>query len=205
MSARTFLLRSFMSACSLANAFPISLSTHQLVSESFEQQRSTLSQWRIQPMFLAGRNLAHHRQPEARSRRQCLQKMRFKTDGRENIEAHLVRDVRGRQHRLIHLRQNRRNEIALDATHLPRTLFWQHARGAGGKEGVRIYTFNPSVLSPVERRTVQAFSAFLSATAFMQYRRPLGSGPSGNTCPKWASQVLQTVSTRFKKAGPSKR
>jgi len=47
MSARTFLLRSFMSACSLANAFPISWSTHQLVSGSFEQQRSTLSQWRM--------------------------------------------------------------------------------------------------------------------------------------------------------------
>jgi hypothetical protein len=39
----------------------------------------------------------------------------------------------------------------------------------------------------------------------MQYRRPLGGGPSGNTWPRCASQVLQTVSTRFRKAGPSKR
>ena len=47
MSTRTFFLRSFMSTCFLANALPISLSTHQLVSESFEQQRSTLSQRRM--------------------------------------------------------------------------------------------------------------------------------------------------------------
>jgi hypothetical protein len=30
----------------------------------------------------------------------------------------------------------------------------------------------------------------------IQYRNPLGSGPSGNTWPKWASQVLQRTSTR---------
>jgi len=51
----------------------------------------------------------------------------------------------------------------------------------------------------------QTFAAFFSATAFMQYRNPLGAGPSGNTMPKVASQVLQTVSTRFRNAGPSKR
>ena len=30
-----------------------------------------------------------------------------------------------------------------------------------------------------------------------QKRSPLGSGPSGNTCPKWASQVLHKTSTRI--------
>ncbi len=39
----------------------------------------------------------------------------------------------------------------------------------------------------------------------MQYRSPLGAGPSGNTCPRCASHVLQIVSTRFKNAGPSNR
>jgi hypothetical protein len=46
---------------------------------------------------------------------------------------------------------------------------------------------------------------FLSATAFMQYRNPPGAGPSGKTWPRWASQLLQMVSTRLRKAGPSKR
>ena len=35
-----------------------------------------------------------------------------------------------------------------------------------------------------------------SARALMQNRRPLGSGPSGNTCPRCASQTLQVVSIR---------
>lgn len=39
----------------------------------------------------------------------------------------------------------------------------------------------------------------------MQYRRPLGAGPSGKTWPRWASHVLQMVSTRCRKLGPSKR
>lgn len=51
----------------------------------------------------------------------------------------------------------------------------------------------------------QDFTAFFNATAFMQYRNPLGSGPSGKTWPRCASHVLQIVSTRFKNAGPSKR
>ena len=63
----------------------------------------------------------------------------------------------------------------------------------------------------LQRRTMgsptshfQVLETFFSATAFMQYRRPLGSGPSGKTCPKWASHVLQTVSILFKNDGPSK-
>jgi hypothetical protein len=53
--------------------------------------------------------------------------------------------------------------------------------------------------------SVQAADAFLRATAFMQYRRPLGAGPSGKTWPRWASHVLQMVSIRCRKLGPSKR
>ena len=34
-------------------------------------------------------------------------------------------------------------------------------------------------------------------TALMQYRRPLGSGPSGKMCPKCASHTLHVTSTRI--------
>ena len=30
----------------------------------------------------------------------------------------------------------------------------------------------------------------------MQYRSPVGPGPSGNTCPRWAPQLRQTTSVR---------
>src|ERR1700683_1014324 len=52
---------------------------------------------------------------------------------------------------------------------------------------------------------VTPVEAFFDATAFMQYRNPLGAGPSGKTWPRCASQVLQIVSTRCRKEGPSKR
>jgi hypothetical protein len=52
---------------------------------------------------------------------------------------------------------------------------------------------------------VRPVEAFFNATAFMQYRNPLGAGPSGKTWPRCASQVLQIVSTRIRKEGPSKR
>ena len=31
----------------------------------------------------------------------------------------------------------------------------------------------------------------------MQYLSPVGSGPSSKMCPRWASQRLQSTSTRF--------
>jgi len=36
---------------------------------------------------------------------------------------------------------------------------------------------------------------FFMDTAFMQYLKPDGSGPSGKICPRWASQQLQITST----------
>lgn len=36
----------------------------------------------------------------------------------------------------------------------------------------------------------------LSEAELMQYRSPVGRGPSGNTCPRCDPQVLQTTSTR---------
>jgi len=38
------------------------------------------------------------------------------------------------------------------------------------------------------------FFNFIEAE-FTQYRNPLGSGPSGNTCPRWLSHVLHRTST----------
>ena len=35
-----------------------------------------------------------------------------------------------------------------------------------------------------------------SATLLMQYRRPVGAGPSSNTWPKWPSHAAQTTSMR---------
>src|SRR5690242_20464584 len=35
-----------------------------------------------------------------------------------------------------------------------------------------------------------------SATEFMQYRSPVGRGPSSNTCPRWASHLAQRTSVR---------
>ena len=35
-----------------------------------------------------------------------------------------------------------------------------------------------------------------SAAELMQYRKPVGGGPSGKTCPKWASPVFERTSTR---------
>ena len=44
--------------------------------------------------------------------------------------------------------------------------------------------------------TAIAVLALRSETALMQNLRPLGAGPSGNTCPKCASQTLQSASMR---------
>ena len=35
--------------------------------------------------------------------------------------------------------------------------------------------------------------AFVRVTAFMQYRSPLGLGPSGKTCSRWAPRVLLVI------------
>ena len=42
---------------------------------------------------------------------------------------------------------------------------------------------------------IAALSNF-NATEFIQYRKPVGAGPSLKTCPKWASQRLQIDSVR---------
>src|SRR5690606_30092284 len=41
-----------------------------------------------------------------------------------------------------------------------------------------------------------SYSSKVSAAELMQYRRPLGPGPSGNTWPRWAPQEAQRTSGR---------
>ncbi len=67
MSARTLVFLSFVSARSLTNAFSISMSTHQLVSESWEQHNRTLSPNRIPGPRL--REEYHRVPPDRRLRR----------------------------------------------------------------------------------------------------------------------------------------
>src|ERR1700751_517097 len=43
----------------------------------------------------------------------------------------------------------------------------------------------------------QAFFTNFSEAEFMQYRRPVGCGPSSNTCPRWASRSVQFTSSRI--------
>gem|GEM_PF-3041210 len=40
-------------------------------------------------------------------------------------------------------------------------------------------------------------AANFSDTELIQYRSPVGSGPSSKTCPKWASHRLQRISVRI--------
>src|SRR5439155_21396690 len=41
-----------------------------------------------------------------------------------------------------------------------------------------------------------AFFSSLREAELIQYRRPVGAGPSSNTCPRWASQALHSTSVR---------
>lgn len=48
----------------------------------------------------------------------------------------------------------------------------------------------------VARLVGPPYPAFSKANAFMQYRNPVGGGPSGKTWPRWASQMAQVASMR---------
>jgi hypothetical protein len=45
-------------------------------------------------------------------------------------------------------------------------------------------------------RTTQDSGSNAKQIELMQYRSPVGLGPSGNTWPRWAPQLLQTTSVR---------
>ena len=56
---------------------------------------------------------------------------------------------------------------------------------------------DPKRLPDAPPRLNHFFSGFNSSDAeFMQYRKPVGAGPSSNTCPRCASQRAQRASVR---------
>ena len=52
------------------------------------------------------------------------------------------------------------------------------------------------MLAKARSRTYSFFFTNLRASEFIQNRRPVGSGPSSNTCPRWPSQREQSTSSR---------
>ena len=75
----------------------------------------------------------------------------------------------------------------------PIQLFWISPTEGAGVAGLT----DPALTSRSSLPIGYFFPTKDSAAEFMQYRRPVGLGPSSKTWPKWASQRLQVTSTRI--------